>query len=214
MSALTYSRFSASKTEIAAIAAKYTKIGEKVADTTPAMDLIADYLQLIFEKNFESWGRRKGGSWPALKQATIKKKLRLVGAGGGHRLQGGYAFGGGFFIRPKGSSGVKGVFRPAQGAIHVYEPVRLTDRLFNAASGKSSETVRQTLHNKALVGVEGIPYAKVQRFGGGNKIPARDYMMVDEQDRIEMLRILETYIFQVTIGGQRRPKGLGGFVFG
>jgi phage gpG-like protein len=213
---LTYARFGTNKAEIEKIANKYRLTAKQVTDTAPVMRSIADNLQIIFKRNFESQGRRKGGSWPALKQETIKHKLRLVGQGGGHRLQGGRAFGGGFFIRPKGSSGITGVFKPTAGALHVYEPVRLTDRLFNAATGQTSETVKEVTRYKAIVGVQGIPYAKVQRDGGGNSIPARNYMMVDEADRIEFLHLLEDHIFLYYAAGSgfvRRAKGLGGYVF-
>jgi phage gpG-like protein len=206
--------FISNKAEIERISAKYRGYKERAINPTLAMEEIANYLQSVVKKNFESEGRRKGGSWPALKKDTIRKKLQLVGAGGGVRLQGGYAFGGGFFIRPKGSSGVTGVFRPTGGAIHVYEPVRLTDRLYNAAIGKTSESIRVVEKYSAVIGVKGsVEYAAVQKNGGGNNIPARDYLMIDESDRIDMLHIVEDWIFQTSIGGQRRPKGMGGYVY-
>jgi phage gpG-like protein len=212
---LTYARFGTNKEQIEKIANKYRLTAKQVTDMEPVMRSIADNLQIIFKRNFESQGRRKGGSWTALKPETIKHKLRLVGQGGGHRLQGGSPFGGGFFIRPKGSS-VTGVFKPTTGAIHVYEPVRLTDRLFNAATGQTSETVKEVTRYKAIVGVQGIPYAKVQRDGGGNSIPSRNYMYVDEGDRIEFLHLVEDHIFVYYAAGSgftRRAKGLGGYVF-
>jgi phage gpG-like protein len=210
-------QFTPSKGDIDRIVAKYAGMERRRINTVPVMKDIADYMQALIQRNFESSGRRKGGSWPALKKDTIRRKLQLVGQAHEVKLQGGHPFGGGFFI--KGGGGVLKKFGQGQPK-HVYEPVRLTDSLYDALVHNGYGGVREAKQDKALIGFKkrAIPYGATQRYGGGNNVPSRDFMMMDNSDRIYMLRLVEDYIFSSFFTpqefGTRRPRGLGGYVHG
>jgi phage gpG-like protein len=212
-----FTGFSVTVENMQPILEKYNLTIDRAEHMEPAMRLIGRHIKDLIRANFESEGRRRGGSWAALKPATIRKKMRLVAGTSGLTITGSNPHGG--FTTKRGNK-----FGPTLHPVnrkgvpkHVFEPVRLTDRLYNAAVGHTDESVGEIGARHVIVGVEGIPYAQVQRFGGGkNKIPGRDYLLITQADRIRMMQIIEDYVYEQWFGGvsgAKRTRGYGGYVY-
>lgn len=124
-------------------------------DMRPALEEIADDMMRIFGINITSGGRRGGGSWPALKPATIKAKAKE-----GHDP------------RPLISSG----------------------DLLRAVSvrGAAGQDLRIS-RNQISLNIN-LPYAAMQRFGGGHGVPGRDYMQILPKDRTGWVRTVERHL--------------------
>ena len=212
-----YTGLSVTVKDMQPILDKYDLTVKRLENMEPAMREVAKYIKGLIKANFESEGRRRGGSWAKLKDATIRKKARLVAGSTGLTITGMSASGG--FTTRRGSrfgptlrpSNRKGVPK------HIWEPVRLTDRLYNAAVGRTDESIIDVGNNYVIIGVVGIPYAQLQRFGGGrNHVPGRDYLYVTQDDRIRMMQVIEDYVYEYWFGGvigAKRSRGYGGYVY-
>lgn len=52
------------------------RLGERIKDARPALVVVDEYLADAMKKNFESQGRRGGGSWRKLSEGWVKRKAR------------------------------------------------------------------------------------------------------------------------------------------
>jgi hypothetical protein len=52
------------------------RLGDKIRDARPALIVVNEYLADAMKKNFESQGRRGGGSWRKLSEGWQKRKAR------------------------------------------------------------------------------------------------------------------------------------------
>jgi len=224
MSDYTYTSFNVTVKGLRPIIKKYENLirGVEVDSEKGLRDLVP-YVKGLIRANFESEGRRRGGQWAHLKPDTIKRKMQLVAYGAGaERIIRGTPFGGGFITFSGGR--ITGAFKPTKKgqAKHIWEPVRLTDRLFDAATGTTSDSYILVTPKDLVVGVQNIPYARLQRFGGHNNVPSRDYLYMTELDKINLMREFEDWVygqyvgiigFEGMPGVGRRKRGYGGYVY-
>ena len=64
--------------------------------------------------------------------------------------------------------------------------LKLSGALEAASVGTGANHIEEISNNELTFGVRGVPYAAVQQEGGGNNIPAREYMAVSE-DTVDQL---------------------------
>lgn len=55
---------------------KFTRMGSMAVDAHPVLDELADFMMGVVDINFQSQGRRGGGSWKQLTQEWLQRKMR------------------------------------------------------------------------------------------------------------------------------------------